>query len=156
MAFPATVSTSINIVCSRDSYSRHSPSRIYGRCCLTHNSSGHCPASGAQCWKCSHPNHRQYMCNTNTPSRPPSRRGDNQSKDRYQSKSFHRGGKNQYHNHNSSIKIHATCNPMVLSSKPYMDSKQCVVKKFTEMHWQNPSKEAEALHWHRQTKLHKS
>ena len=56
MAFPAMVSTYIDGIYSKDNYSRHSPYRTCGRCGLTHNSSSHCPTSGTQYGKCSHPN----------------------------------------------------------------------------------------------------
>ena len=48
VAFPATVSASIKFISSTDSYNQCSPSKTYGRCSLTHNSSGHCSASSTK------------------------------------------------------------------------------------------------------------
>ena len=73
MAFPATVSTSIDAVNISESY-RRSLSRTCGRSSLHCNISGCCPASGTQCDKCGHPNHQQCLCYTRTPSRSPSRK----------------------------------------------------------------------------------
>ena len=92
----STVSTSINAVPSIVSYNRYSSLRTCGRCSLIHYSSGHCPDSDTQCGKCSCPSHWQHMCHTQTPPRSPSRRGDNQSMDRYEPRSCIRGQRNQY------------------------------------------------------------
>ena len=97
--FPAIVSASIDAVLFSDLYNCHSPSRTCGRCGLTHNSSGHCPASGAQCGKCGHPNHCQCMCHTHKTSISSSQRKHNWSKDRCWSWSHYRWVRNHQKGH---------------------------------------------------------
>ena len=54
MTFIATVSTSIDVVCSIERC-RRSPYKTCSRYSLTHTVSNHCPASGTQCGKYSYP-----------------------------------------------------------------------------------------------------
>ena len=78
MGFPHNC-LSIHAVLYNDPYNQCSPFRTCGRCGLTHNSLGCCPASSAQCSKYGHLNHWQCMCGAQMPSRSPSRRRDNKS-----------------------------------------------------------------------------
>ena len=162
IAFPATVSVSSNAVHSNDSYNKYSLPRACGRCGLTHDSSGHCPASATQCGKFDHPNQWWHICHTRTPSRSPSRRGYNWSRARCQSCPCHGGGSNQYQkgkkntynsipnsqNHNNWSKNHATSN---LPSKPHTKIEKNLLLKNQRYILTKFSPKAEGLHWHWQT-----